>query len=50
MARPKKTLDQYSREYAAPLFEIAIGTPMRTISRRYHIGLSIVMRLKKKFF
>jgi len=50
MGRHKKTRQQYITEYWMVLSEIAANTPLRKISKKYGVGLSTCMRLKKKFF
>lgn len=50
MGRNKKTLTEYSMEYHGALLALIQGVPMRQIAAEYHIGLSTVQRLKKKFF
>ena len=48
MGRPRKTKDQLLKEYATVIEEILKATPYRTIARTYGIGLSTLVRLKKK--
>ena len=48
MGRPRTTKDQLLKEYATVIEEILKATPYRTIARTYGIGLSTVVRLKKK--
>lgn len=50
MARPKKTIGQYLREYGTVLEEMKRGTSYRKIARRYRVGISTVQRLHKKFY
>lgn len=50
MARPKKTLSQYRREYLWVLMDISHGVPLRKVSKKHKVSLSTCMRLKKKFF
>lgn len=50
MARPKMTDCQYYIKYYAIVSALTLGTPMRTISIEYKVGLSTVMRIKKRFF
>lgn len=45
MARPKKTREQYLKEYAAIIVEIHSGTPYRKIAEEYGVGVSTVQRL-----
>lgn len=49
MGRPRKTKAQYLKEYKWVLEELSLGIPMRTISKKHKVGLSTVMRLKKRF-
>jgi len=48
MGRPRKTRRQYIQEYGDVIKEIYSGTPYRTISSLYGVGLSTVQRLAKK--
>lgn len=45
MARPKKTREQYLKEYAVIIAEIYSGTPYRKIAEEYGVGVSTVQRL-----
>lgn len=45
MARPKKTREQYLKEYARVIAEIHSGTPYRRIAEEYGVGVSTVQRL-----
>lgn len=50
MARPRKTRAQYYKQYGEIIEELKKGTPYRTISRIYRVGVSTVTRIKKKLF
>lgn len=45
MARPRKTREQYLKEYASVIAEIHSGTPYRRIAEEYGVGVSTVQRL-----
>ena len=44
------TDNQYYLKYYMVITALTYGVPMRTISKEYNLGLSTVMRLKKRFF
>lgn len=48
MARPRKTKEALLKEYAVIVGEILKGSSYRSIAKTYGIGLSTVMRIKKK--
>ena len=50
MARPRMSDNQYYLKYYMVITALTYGVPMRTISKEYNLGLSTVMRLKKRFF
>ncbi len=45
MARSKKTMEQYLKEYVAIIAEIHSGTPYGKIAEEYGVGVSTVQRL-----
>lgn len=49
MARPKMSNRQYLSKYGVVISAIKKGTPYRTISRIFGIGLSTVQRIANKF-
>lgn len=50
MARPIMTKDEYFTKYYNVVYELTyLIKPLRAIARDNHVGLSTVMRLKKKF-
>jgi len=50
MARPKKTRAQLYKEYHRVIFDLKyMQMSLRRIAREEKVGLSTVMRLKKKF-
>lgn len=50
MARPKKTTEQYLKEYWKVIDAIKSEVPYRSISKHFGIGLSTVQRLHNRFF
>ena len=50
MGRPRKTYDQYLKEYGEVIAELKKGTPYRTISRIYGVGISTIQRIRHKIF
>lgn len=50
MGRPKKTRSQYFKEYRSVIFDLMyMEKSLRKIAREQKVGLSTVMRLKKRF-
>lgn len=47
MARPKKTKEQYLREYWRVLDALRSRMPYRKIAERFGVGISTVQRLAK---
>ena len=50
MGRPRKTRTQYLIEYWRIIDAIKSGMSYRKISKRYGVGVSTVMRLRKMIF
>ena len=51
MARPRMTRDEYFTKYYNVIQELNYYVKsMRAIARDNHVGLSTVMRMKKKFY
>jgi len=50
MARPRMTRKDYYTKYRSAIFELMyMEKSLRTISREQKIGLSTIMRIKKRF-
>ena len=50
MARPRMSRKDYFRKYRHIIYELMfMEKSLRRIAREQHVGLSTVMRLKKKF-
>lgn len=48
MGRPRKTREQYVKEYLGVIEAINLGIPYRKVAEIYGIGLSTVQRLVNK--